>query len=538
MASNPSAQAGSSPPIKSGHMGPVAAAGRLVHLDMLRGLALFGILLINAEQMFQPFFFSDLDYANAPVGVVPGETGAVWNWAILHTLFDTKFITLFSLLFGIGFALQIERAQSRAQPFTGIYMRRMFVLALFGIFHAILFYPADVLVNYAVTGTVFFLLARNWTPAMLFQVGVILFLTTVSALLILNGPEPSIVALLAAPSIMIVVAILGSRLKWPMWVRCLAFLTVIGATFAMQVNGRPDAPPEHSLSEIQETADAVSSAFAKGSFEFDGVEYPLPLDAEALDKIMSVEGLNATQSNIVEQSIMRAGPPSAYFERGLSALAAFQVFGVLYLYWRSFALFAIGAAFMKWGLLKNDSNFAKPAMILGLGIGLPLALLATWMQFSSLTTDNSIYALGEPVHSLSSLLIAVGIVGLVSLWSRTKVMAWLAGGLSHLGRMALTNYIAQSAALAYVSAWYGLGLAGSLTRWEQSFVCVGIFTALALASRAWLLIFEYGPLEWVWRSLTYGRLAQLRRQPVVASGSTGHSSERQTRQTGQFRARS
>ena len=121
---------------ESVHLGPVAVAGRLVHLDILRGIALFGILLINAEQMFQPFFFSELDYANAPVSIIPGETGAVWNWAILHTLFDTKFITLFSLLFGIGFALQIERAQNRQQPFTGVYLRRMFVLALFGILHA------------------------------------------------------------------------------------------------------------------------------------------------------------------------------------------------------------------------------------------------------------------------------------------------------------------------------------------------------------------------------------------------------------------
>jgi len=516
MTNSPDRQSGST---LSDGAGAITAAGRLLHLDMMRGLALFGILLINAQQMFQPFFFSNLDYANAPVGVVAGEAGAVWNWAILYTLFDTKFITLFSLLFGIGFALQIERAQKRAMPFAATYLRRLFVLVLFGIIHAMLFYPADVLVSYAITGALFFFIARNWGPALLFQVGLILFLTTCMALIFMFGPTPSFFHLLVVTSLMIIAGILSSVTKMPLSVRTVTIVALAVAALTFHVNGSPDAPPEHALAEIQETANAVTGAFHAGSYEFGGNEYDLPLDPAALDTVMTLDSLDNIQTNIIEQSIMRAGPPAAYFERGLSALGLIQVFGVLYLYWRTFALFALGAALMKWGLLKVDSRFAKPAMVCGLGLGLPMAMLASWMQFNALQSELSIWSLSEPLHSLSALLMAIGIVGMTMRWSQTGFLVWIQEALAALGRMALTNYISQSACLAFVSTWYGMSLVGSLSRWDQTFVCFGIFGMLLLVSRLWLLLFEYGPLEWIWRTLTYGRFARLLRNSGTAEAS-------------------
>ena len=79
---------------------PVVPNQRPESLDLLRGIALFGILVVNALQYFQPFGLADM-----PVYFVPGD-GAMWPvWGRIHALFDMKFLTVFSFLFGLGFAL-------------------------------------------------------------------------------------------------------------------------------------------------------------------------------------------------------------------------------------------------------------------------------------------------------------------------------------------------------------------------------------------------------------------------------------------------
>lgn len=128
-------------------MGPVVETERIRVIDILRGFALFGVLLINMR---------DFD--------LPGQTWTgladrVALWPVL-VLGDSKFRTLFSFLFGLGFALQMQRAERRGANFLALYPRRLLVLLLFGLLHFVLLYDGDILYDYAVVGFVLLLFRK------------------------------------------------------------------------------------------------------------------------------------------------------------------------------------------------------------------------------------------------------------------------------------------------------------------------------------------------------------------------------------------
>jgi len=124
----------------------VAEGERIQVIDVLRGFALFGVLLINMRN------FDVLDQ------VWPGlDRLALWPVLILG---DSKFWTLFSFLFGLGFALQMQRAERRGAHFLSLYARRLLILLLFGVLHSVLLYSGDILYDYAIVGFVL-LVFRN-----------------------------------------------------------------------------------------------------------------------------------------------------------------------------------------------------------------------------------------------------------------------------------------------------------------------------------------------------------------------------------------
>lgn len=131
---------------------------RYLHLDVLRGFALLGILLVNFEWFTRPL-------QAIMLGAEPGLGGAnlAADW-LLTTFAEGKFYPLFSMLFGAGFALMAERALKRSAPFWGIYLRRLLVLMLFGLIHTIVIWGGDILLIYALCAFLMILLFRN-TPA-------------------------------------------------------------------------------------------------------------------------------------------------------------------------------------------------------------------------------------------------------------------------------------------------------------------------------------------------------------------------------------
>ena len=141
-------------------------SGRLVGLDVLRGFALYGVLLTNAFVSARPF-----EAALRP----PSELG--WDtvaWAIFDVLLVTKFVALFSLLFGIGLVLQYQKAVASGMPFSVIYQRRLGLLAIMGLLHGCLLFEGDILFLYSVVGSILYLF-RDQSSRLLSTIAILFF---------------------------------------------------------------------------------------------------------------------------------------------------------------------------------------------------------------------------------------------------------------------------------------------------------------------------------------------------------------------------
>ncbi|CAN5666379.1 DUF418 domain-containing protein [soil metagenome] len=151
-------------------LAPVAAAERIEALDVLRGFALLGILLMNIEAFVGPMF-------QAITGLDPTLRGVDrWVDALIYILVQGKFYTLLSLLFGMGFAVMLARAQSSGRPFFALYLRRTLALLGIGIVHAVLIWSGDILVAYALMALVLLVLFRRTPQSRLPKWGIGLYL--------------------------------------------------------------------------------------------------------------------------------------------------------------------------------------------------------------------------------------------------------------------------------------------------------------------------------------------------------------------------
>jgi len=149
---------------------PVTGAERIAHLDVLRGFALCGILLMNVRTMAmpEPAYFFPYTW-----GDMTGVNG--FTWYLTELLANSKFITLFSLLFGAGIVLMNDKARAAGRGFAGLHFRRMFYLLLFGLVHGYLLWEGDILVSYALCGLWVFLF-RNRRPRTLIIWGLVILL--------------------------------------------------------------------------------------------------------------------------------------------------------------------------------------------------------------------------------------------------------------------------------------------------------------------------------------------------------------------------
>ena len=137
-------------------LAPIAVAERIEAMDVLRGFALLGILLMNLEGFVGPVMAS-------ATGLDPALTGIDRTVDLLvYVLVQGKFYTLFSLLFGMGFAVMSQRAEQAGRPFAGVYWRRGLVLLGIGALHALFIWAGDILMMYALCS--FLLLAFRPLP--------------------------------------------------------------------------------------------------------------------------------------------------------------------------------------------------------------------------------------------------------------------------------------------------------------------------------------------------------------------------------------
>jgi uncharacterized protein len=168
---------------------PVAATERIDAMDVLRGFALLGILLMNIEGMVGPLL-------GAMTGIDPSLAGADrWADAFVYVFVQGKFYPLFSLLFGMGFAVMMMRAEAAGRPFLAIYLRRILVLLAIGLAHALLVWSGDVLVSYALLAFPLVFLFRRTPVGRLPKWG-IAFILAPSLFFLLIGGLVSLVQML------------------------------------------------------------------------------------------------------------------------------------------------------------------------------------------------------------------------------------------------------------------------------------------------------------------------------------------------------
>ena len=140
---------------------------RIVAIDVLRGFALLGILVMNIQSVAMP----DAAYMNP---TAYGEfTGANFRvWLLSHVLADQKMMTIFSMLFGAGIVLMTGRAKATSGHSAAIHYRRMLAMLVFGLLHGYLLWYGDILYSYAMCGLVVYL-CRNLRPWLLLGLGFI-----------------------------------------------------------------------------------------------------------------------------------------------------------------------------------------------------------------------------------------------------------------------------------------------------------------------------------------------------------------------------
>jgi uncharacterized protein len=161
------------------HQTPVTESERIVSLDVLRGFAVLGILVMNmgafsmpAAAYFDPTAYGDLSGLNG------------WVWRLTHVFADLKFMAIFSMLFGAGIILMAERSESRGQSGAGLHYRRMVWLIVFGLLHAHLLWYGDILYWYGMCGLVVYLF-RNVRPGWLIGWGALSM--AVASILLFSG---------------------------------------------------------------------------------------------------------------------------------------------------------------------------------------------------------------------------------------------------------------------------------------------------------------------------------------------------------------
>ena len=160
---------GNSPvPVHDNGLAPITSNERFVSIDVLRGVAVLGILVMNIYAFAMPF----MAYNN-PLVLGGTEAHNLGTWFFTHILFDQKFLSIFAMLFGAGLVVMSTRAESRGAKFGRIYYRRQFWLLVIGAIHGYFIWVGDILFLYAAIGMLVYLF-RNRRPRTLIIVAVLI----------------------------------------------------------------------------------------------------------------------------------------------------------------------------------------------------------------------------------------------------------------------------------------------------------------------------------------------------------------------------
>jgi uncharacterized protein len=399
------------PSIEPASAGPISA--RIEAIDILRGLALFGILVINLDTEFRVTFFEQF---LPPPASVPLDRAVA---AFLKMAIEFKAFSLFAFLFGIGLAIQFEHLAGRSDRLM-LLVRRLLALLAFGLIHLTLIWNGDILTEYALAGFV--------VLPLLFASRGVLALSACAALLFF----------LALP-----------------WLP-ISFGFPDRAWLIAHVAAARELYTHGTFSTIL-------------AFRVSEIPYIAPLHA--------------------------------------------------YVFSRTVALMLFGALVWRSGLIADASRHGKllgGAAIVLTGLGALLTLLV------SNALEPIGLALAGPAATLAATLLpvvlAIGYAAAAIWFVSCTRYRWLLAWAAPVGRMAFTNYITESVLLGLLFYGYGFGLMGRLGTAAGLAVALAVYSAQVLLSRWWLQSHLFGPLEWLWRTIMYGKVQPWHRLRALPAG--------------------
>jgi uncharacterized protein len=428
---------------------PVAESDRLHTLDVLRGAALLGILLMNIQLFGMPHA------AYADLNLWGGREGAnLWTFVAQWILFEGKMRAMFSIMFGVGIALFLERATGREDSVRAadLFARRMLWLMVFGAIHAWLIWYGDILYAYAICGLLIFPL-RHLSPRALFVTAAVV-LTLVMALFVGDG-----------------------------------------------LNKRSS----------RQAATEARAAEARGQALTDDQKEAITEWDETLEEVAPPrEELQAEVDNY------RSGYVGALTERAEVVLEWHFIplyFPLLGDFW---GLMLIGIGLYRLGVLQGHRplRFYVRMAVAGYAIGIVVNAISTYLMLAS-NFDPVVFPLANAPHQIGRVSIALAHLAMLVIVLKMRWVPWLTRRLAAVGQMALSNYISHSLICSIVFYSPGLALMGQLERYQLYYVVGAIWVFNLAWSPWWLRRFRFGPLEWCWRSLTYWQQQPMRRERVA-----------------------
>ena len=415
--------------------------GRIESLDVLRGFALLGILLVNIVAFgLVSSAFLDPGIYLTPIGGIDYIV-----WALVELSSEGAMRTLFSILFGAGVVLFVTGSTAKS---GWLHYRRNFWLLVFGLINVYIFlWPGDILVTYALSGFVLWFV-RNWKARSL------LILAT--------------------------------------------FLILIGSlqNFAMK----------STLEIARDSAEEMKISISKGE----------DLDEETVEWaqgwIEYQEDNQAERDDIPNELKKRTSSYASAYEYNLKK-ADEMIYFVLpfFLFLDALMMMVIGMALFKLGILDGgrEIRFYTKMMCIGFLVGLSINAY----EVLQITNSNMDIIETNPyfrfTYHFGRLFMGLGYLGLILLVIKKEKLESLRFRLACVGRMALTNYLMHSVIALFIFSGAGLGLLGKFS-WSQLYLLVALIWALQLyISPLWLKYFYFGPVEWLWRLLTYLKIPKM-----------------------------
>ena len=463
-------------------LAPVSAGERIHALDIIRGFALIGIFLMNVE-----WFTRSITELGSGVDIKQTGINYAASW-LVYTFVQGKFWTLFSLLFGMGFAVMLGRAETVGRAFAVPYVRRIAALMLFGTAHFVMIWTGDILHNYAVTALLLLLIVtRNWKA----WLATLLSVVAIGAGMLAGGGEIDSMAMTAA--LLGLVALLmhfihrGSvdrYYKWGVALFSVPFMIGLIAVSVMAV--APQLKPKETPAQVAEQEKAKE-------------ERKVERAKDTAEEIRIYTRASYGESVVHRARQFREDLPDA---AGLSVLAL--------------PMFLIGFWFVRTGTIvhwrENLPLFKRLATRL-LPLGLAMTLVSVFMHPTHVPgtgSDPSVQFAGI-LFQWAMLPMSIGYFATMVCLIGTDLGSRLLSPLRYAGQMALTNYICASFAGTVFFSGYGLGYWGQVPRAGQVLFVVVVFSLQLVFSYFWLKSFRYGPLEWLWRAATYWQLPPMRR---------------------------